>query len=58
MDTMRRFGSKVGAELWLEREGIAGQPVLPRIYTDKRGRGVREEWAIRMEEREGYVTVD
>ena len=28
MDTMRRFDSKVGAELWLEREGVEGQPVL------------------------------
>ena len=36
MDTSRRFDSKVGAELWLERE----------------------EWAIRTEEGEEYVTSD
>ena len=58
MDTSRRFDSKVGAELWLEREGREGQPILLRTYTDERGRVVREEWAIRTEEGEGYVTVD
>lgn len=58
MDTIRRFDSKVGAELWLEREGIKGQPILLQTYTDAQGRVIREEWAIRTEEGEGYVTVD
>ena len=58
MDTSRRFDSKVGAKLWLEREGIEGQPSLLQTYTDEQGRVIREEWAIRTEEREGYVTAD
>ena len=58
MDTSRRFDSKVGAELWLEREGIEGQSILLRTYTDERGRVVREEWAIRTKEGEGYVIFD
>ena len=56
MDTMRRFDSKVGAELWLEREGVEGQPILLQTYTDERGRVIREEWAIRTAD--GYVTVE
>ena len=50
MDTSRRFDSKVGAELWLEREGVEGQPILLQTYTDELGRVIREEWAIRTEE--------
>ena len=46
MDTSRRFDSKVGAELWLEREGVAGQPILLQTSTDERGRVIRKEWAI------------
>ncbi len=34
----RHFDSRAGAELWLDREGIAGQPVLLQTYTDERGR--------------------
>ena len=56
MATIRRFDSKVGAELWLEREGVEGQPVLLKTYTDERGRVIREEWVIRTED--GYVTVE
>ena len=44
MDTSRRFDSKVGAALWLEREGIEGQPVLLQTSTDEWGRVIREEW--------------
>ena len=58
MDTSRRFDSKVGGGGWLGRGGIEGPPVLLRTYTDERGRVVREEWVIRTEEGEGYVTVD
>lgn len=43
MDTSRRFDSKGGAELWLEREGIAGPPALLRTYTDDRG------WVVRFQ---------
>ena len=39
MGTMRRFDSKVGAELWLKREGVAGQPILLQTSTDAQGRG-------------------
>ena len=46
MDTSRRFDSKVGAELWLEREAVEGQPVLLKTYTDGHRRVIREEWAI------------
>ena len=56
MDTIRRFDSKVGAELGLGREGVEGQPVLLETYTDEQGRVIREEWAIRTED--GYVTVE
>ena len=56
MDTMRQFDSKVGAELWLEREEVEGLPVLLRTYTDERGLVIREEWAIRIAD--GYVTVE
>ena len=58
MDTSRRFDSEVGAELWLEREGVEGQPILLQTYTDEQGRVIREEWVIRKEKGEGYVTVD
>ena len=56
MDTSRRFDSKVGAELWLEREGVEGQPILLKTYTDGRGRVIRKEWAIRPAD--GYMTVE
>ncbi len=47
MDTSRRFDSKVGAEGWLEREGVdEGQPVLLQTSTDEQGRVIWKEWAI------------
>ena len=55
MDTIRRFDSKVGAELWFERAAIEGQPILLKTSTDGQGRVVREEGAIWTED--GYVTV-
>ena len=56
MATIRRFDSRVGAELWLEREEVEGLAVLLRTYTDERGLVIREEWAIRTAD--GYVTVE
>ena len=58
MATSRRFDSKVEAELGLKREGREGQPILLKTSTDEQERVIREEWAIRTEERKGYVTVD
>ena len=56
---LRSWESKLGAQMWLDdNPETEGEPYLLRAIFDDNGKTKREEWVIRTEEGEGYVTVD